>query len=296
MISAQEAENRRKGLILLSMVTLIWGCNWPIMKTALTEIPPFWFVVYRFVLGGACITLLVALRGNLKLPHRQDWPLVGGSALMQMAAYSIFIVLGLKDLPAGRAALLAYTTPIWVIPLARLYLKEEITLKRALAVVLGVGGILVLIWPQSISNIDMVQLGAYGLMALSALAWAISIVQVRGHKFVGTALDLAPWQMLIALMVLIPLAFVMDGPPQFAFSGTAYAAMAYIGPLATAFAFWAIVAGGRLVPANVMSIAMLAAPLIGLTLSVSFMGEQITLPLVVGILMIGMSLLLNLKR
>jgi drug/metabolite transporter (DMT)-like permease len=294
MIAHDEAAKRRQGLILLSMVTLIWGCNWPIMKTALTEIPAFWFVVYRFILGGICITILVALRGSLKLPDRRDWPLVVGSGLMQMAAYSIIIVLGLKDLPAGRAALLAYTTPVWVIPLARLYLKETITPARALAVAMGVGGILVLIWPQG--TVDLGQLGAYGLMALSALTWALSIVQVRGHKFVGSALDLAPWQMLIALIVLTPLAFFVEGSPRFDFSGQAYAAMAYIGPLATAFAFWALVAGGRLVPANVMSVAMLAAPMIGLMLSVSFMGETVTLPLIIGVVMIAASLLLNLKR
>lgn len=294
MITPDEAAKRHQGLILLSMVTLIWGCNWPIMKTALTEIPAFWFVVYRFILGGACITLLVALRGGLKVPDRRDWPLVVGSGLMQMAAYSIFIVLGLKELPAGRAALLAYTTPVWVIPLARLYLKETITPARALAVAMGVGGILVLIWPQG--TLDLGQLGAYGLMALSALTWALSIVQVRGHKFVGSALDLAPWQMLIALIVLTPLAFFMHGAPRFDFSGQAYAAMAYIGPLATAFAFWALVAGGRLVPANVMSVAMLAAPMIGLILSISFMGEAVTLPLIIGVVMIAVSLLLNLKR
>lgn len=294
MIPPDEAAKRRQGLILLSMVTLIWGCNWPIMKTALGEIPPFWFVVYRFILGGACITALVALRGGLKLPDRRDWPLVVGSAVMQMAAYSIFIVLGLKQLPAGRAALLAYTTPIWVIPLARIFLQETITPARTLAVAMGVGGILVLIWPQG--TFDPTQLGAYGLMALSALAWAISIVQVRGHSFVGSALDLAPWQMLIALLILIPLALFMEGAPRFDFSTKAYAAMGYIGPLATAFAFWAIVAGGRLVPANVMSVAMLAAPMIGLILSISFMGEAVTFSLIIGVVMIGASLLLNLKR
>lgn len=294
MQAATASEERRKGLALLMAVTVIWGCNWPIMKLALADISPFWFVVYRFVLGGACLTGLVLLRGGLKVPHRGDWPLVVGTGLLQMAAYSCFIVLGLKDLPAGRAALLAYTTPVWVVPMARLRLGEAVTLGRALSVALGVGGILLLVWPEG--GVDMTRLGAYGFMLGSAFVWAISIVQVRGHKFVGSALDLAPWQILVALLVLVPLAYFMEGAPDTRFGSQSAVAMLYIGPLATAFAFWAIVAGGRLVPATVMAVAMLAAPLIGLTLSVVLMGEAVTVLLIIGIIMISASLLLNLRR
>jgi drug/metabolite transporter (DMT)-like permease len=47
-------------------------------------------------------------------------------------------------------------------------------------------------------------------MLISAAAfWAISIVFVRSHRFVSTALALAPWQMLVAAALLLPLALAL---------------------------------------------------------------------------------------
>ena len=75
-------------------------------------------------------------------------------------------------------------------------------------------------------------------------AWAISIVAVRAHRFTATALALAPWQMLVAACLLLPLAIVVEGAPRpIGVSGAA--SLAYVGPIATAFAYWAVVEAGR---------------------------------------------------
>ena len=63
-------------------------------------------------------------------------------------------------------------------------------------------------------------------------------------------------------------------------------ALFYVGPIATAFAYWAAVEVGRVVRATTMSMALLAVPGLGLVLSAIALHESVSLSLELGILLI----------
>jgi drug/metabolite transporter (DMT)-like permease len=65
------------------------------------------------------------------------------------------------------------------------------------------------------------------------------------------------------------------------------AALSYVGPIATAFAYWAAVEVGRFVRATTMSMVLLAVPGLGLLLSTIALHESLNLPLELGILLIA---------
>jgi drug/metabolite transporter (DMT)-like permease len=65
------------------------------------------------------------------------------------------------------------------------------------------------------------------------------------------------------------------------------AALSYVGPIATAFAYWAAVEAGRAVRTTTMSMILLAVPGLGLLLSTLALHESLDLPLGLGILLIG---------
>jgi len=52
--------------------------------------------------------------GKLRVPRRGDWSLVASVGLLPMAAFTALVTAALIRLPAGRAAFLAYSTPLWV--------------------------------------------------------------------------------------------------------------------------------------------------------------------------------------
>jgi drug/metabolite transporter (DMT)-like permease len=74
-------------------------------------VPPLAFATLRLLLGGIVYLGPLARRGELRLPHREDWPVVFGVGLLQMAAFMGLTNLGLQYVPAGRSAIIAYTTP-----------------------------------------------------------------------------------------------------------------------------------------------------------------------------------------
>ncbi len=89
---------------------------------------------------------------------------------------------------------------------------------------------------------------------------------LRTHRFQASALALAPWQMLVATLLLLASAITFSSPlPSINLRGVA--SLAYVGPLATAFAYWAVVEVGRHIRATTISVTLLAVRGLGLVVS-----------------------------
>lgn len=273
---------------LLPLLVLTWAVSWPVIKVGVGEVPPLWFGCLRYLIAVACLFLFVALRNELVLPPRQDWPLIAVSGALQLAAYSALTALALTVLPPGRASVLAFSTPIWVVPLAAFWLGEGLSVAGLIGVALGLAGVAAIAAPSLHPN-GARELLSYGLLLGAAAAWAVSIVFVRAHRFTASALALAPWQMLLAAVLLAPFAFLVEGPPP-AINQRGLVALAYVGPVATAFAYWAVVEAGRHFRATTISMALLATPSVGILVSAITLGEAIDGSLLGGVILIGVGI------
>lgn len=150
----------------------------------------------------------------------------------------------------GRERLLAYNgepdNPFNLLPAFRLYAHDAY---RALADRFGLDRLFILSagWRLIAANSSVFwaspafqqatsdQLVPHILLLVAAAGWAVSIGLVRAHRFQASALSLAPWQMLLAAVLLLPCAIGAEGAlPEPNMRGPA--ALAYVGPLATAFA------------------------------------------------------------
>jgi drug/metabolite transporter (DMT)-like permease len=266
--------------ILLALVILSWAISWPAIKIGVATVPPIWYACFRYAIATVCLFALVFLRREAVLPSRADWPLVVVSGGFQMAAYSALTACALTILPAGRASVLAFSTPLWVVPLAAWWLRERASRRALLGVGLGLLGVLAIAAP-SLQAQGSNQTLAYAMLMGAAASWALSIVAVRAHHFTASALALAPWQMLVAACLLLPLAITVEGAPRpMGISGAT--SLAYVGPIATAFAYWAVVEAGRHVRASTMSVALLATPILGIWISAVTLGETVGPSLVAG--------------
>lgn len=275
----------RRYRLLLALLVVIWAVSWPVIKIGVTTVSPIWYGCLRYVIATGCLFAFVALRGELVFPSRSDWRLVAVSGVLQMGAYSALTGLALTRLPPGRASVLAFSTPLWVVPLAAWRLHERITRRALFGVGVGLVGVLVIAAP-AMQRVGSGQILPYAMLMGAAAAWAISIVFVRGHRFDATPLVLAPWQMLVAAVLLCPLAIAVEGgPPSIAARGMA--SLAYVGPIATAFAYWAVVEVGRHFRAGTISMALLATPSLGLSISALTLGETVSVSLVAGVILVG---------
>lgn len=275
-MTASYVVSTRTAWLLLILVMLTLGCNWPVMKVGLAYIPPLHFAAARVLLGALCLATVAAARGAFRVPRRADLPLVFGVGLLQMGAFLSLITIGVQFVPAGRSAILAYTTSLWVVPLAAVLLSERLSPLKAAGLLLGLSGVAVLFNPLGFDWTDPDVLLGNGLLLFAALIWAVLIVLVRGYHGASPPLTLGTWQFLLASCVLVPLALALEDTAAIEPGWPLSAVLIYNGPIATALSFWAMLTLTQALPAITTSLSLLGVPLVGMLSAALALGEPIT--------------------
>ena len=276
----------RRGLLMLATVVLCWGFTWPVNKTLLASLPPLWSVALRSAVATVALFALAAILGRLALPAREDLPVVLGIALLHMVGFTALSTSGLLLVPAGRSVVLAYTTPLWVTPGASLFLGERLTARRAIGVAVGLLGLATLFNPLALDWTDRRVLVGNLLILAGAFLWAGSILQIRAHRWRATPFDLVPWEMLLATLVLTPLALWQSPFPDVRWDASLVVRLGYASVPGSAVAYWAVAMASRDLPAITTSLGLSATPVIGVVAATLWLGEPLSLWLVVAVVLI----------
>jgi drug/metabolite transporter (DMT)-like permease len=264
MSAASHGLSARGAAALLAIVVVAWGTNWPVTKVIVHDMSPLWSTAMRCGVAAAAVVPLLWATGNFIIPRRGDMPVVLSTGLLHMAAFSALVAAGLQFVPAGRAIVLGYTTPIWVAVGARIFLSEAITRRRAAGIVIGVAGLAVIFASRAFDWSDHNALFGSGLLLTAAFCWAANIVYVRAHKWISTPFQLLFWQLLVAAFVLSAVAMITEGAPRITWSPRLAALVLYSAIICTALAHWAMSMVNRSLPAITTSLTLLATPVLGI--------------------------------
>lgn len=273
-------------MLFLLMVVLAWGLVWPVNKVLLESFSPLWLMAVRSGLATLALFAIAAARGRLAPPPRADLPVLLSIALLHMVGFGVLASWGLQLVPTGRSVVLAYTTPLWVMPGASLLLREPLTPRRLAGVVVGLLGLLVLFNPLAFDWSSRTAVLGNAAILVAALLWAASILHIRGHAWRSTPFDLVPWEMLLATVLLVPLAWAMDGALAVTWDGRVAALMLYAAIPGTALAYWATAMASLTLPAVTTSLGLLATPLVSVTVATLWLREPLTLSLVAALVLI----------
>lgn len=265
----------RGAAALLAMVVLAWGTNWPVTKMIVHDVPPIWATAMRCMIAAIALAPLLWAQGTFIIPRRGDLPVVFCTAMLHLVAFSALVAAGLQFVPAGRAIVLGYTTPIWVAIGASLFLSEAITRRRAIGIGFGLAGLAVIFNPLTLNWGDRQVLLGSGMILIAAFCWAANIVYVRAHRWISTPFQLVFWQVLLAAAVLSVIAWLMEGAPRIVWTMRLSALLLYSGIVCTAFANWAMTMVNRSLPAVTTSLCLLATPLLGIVSATVFLGEAL---------------------
>ena len=126
----------------LATMVLIWGVNFPIVKSALASFQPLAFNAIRFALASVLVLLVLLARGEAGLPARRDLPRIVALGLLGNVAYQMCFIIGLSRTPAGHAAVVLALTPVCIALLSTLTGAERPgprTWGGALLSVIGIG-------------------------------------------------------------------------------------------------------------------------------------------------------------
>jgi drug/metabolite transporter (DMT)-like permease len=278
--------SRRAGLAALLTVIVCWGLTWPVNKVLLEDLSPAWMMALRSAIATVGLFAIALARGRLVVPPRADLPVVLSITLLHMVGFGVLAAWGLRLVPTGRSVVLAYTTPLWVVPGAWLFLGERLTARRIIGVSVGLIGLVTLFNPTAFDWTSRNAILGNGAILIAALLWAASILHIRGHRWRATPLDLVPWEMLLATAIVTPLAYALDGAPAPTWSGRLVALLLYAGIPGTAVAYWATALASRNLPAVTTALGLLATPVLSVVVATLWLGEPLTVALVVAIVLI----------
>jgi drug/metabolite transporter (DMT)-like permease len=267
--------SHRIALLLLALLTLVWGVHWVVVKTGLQYMPPMTYASLRVATGLLTMVGLLAARRGLRRPHRANLPVIASAGLAQIGAGVALQVLALQVVPAGRSSVLLYTMPLWVAVLLAVGFRVRPHRNELIGLVLGVAGLAALLNPAVIdwhSGAEL--LGTVGLLVNAAL-WAGVTIHVRRHRWTQSPLELQPWMLLLALIPLTVLALATESGRAIRWEPETVLILLYSGPLATAFAYWASQAITRTLGAQASGTGFLATPVVGLVSGAVLLNESL---------------------
>jgi drug/metabolite transporter (DMT)-like permease len=257
---------------LLTMLTLGWGFNWPMMKLAVNEVPVLSFRALCLAVGAAGTFAIARAGGHAIVPKRNEWPQLAATSLLNVTAWNVLIAYGVLLLPAGRSVILAYTMPLWVALLSAPVLHEPLTSRRMLGVALGTAGMLLLIGSE-LTALRAAPTGAL-LVIGAALAWAVGTVLIKRFPTELPTTSFSGWQMLLGGIPLMIGALAFDVGKVHVPSLQASIAVLYNMFIAFILCYWAWFKIVSRASAVVSALGTLLIPVVGVISSMVVLGER----------------------
>jgi drug/metabolite transporter (DMT)-like permease len=258
------------------VLTLVWGCNWPVLKMGVSELAPLTFRSLTLPFAAIGMLLVARASGDSIGIARALWPRVVVLALLNIAGWNGFVLFGVQQLPAGRSAILAYTMPIWATMIATVVLHERLSRRKLTGLALGFAGMAVLIGEQ-IGVVRAAPFGALMILA-AAIVWAVGTVLLRKWQPPVPQNTLSGWMMLLGWLPLAALAPLLDPQPLAAeladLSARGWFAVLYNVLLAGTLAHWAWFTLARTLPVAVSSLSSLPVPVVGVISGILLLGER----------------------
>lgn len=271
-MSPDDSRLSRLGLLLVALLTLFWGFNWPIMKIVLRDVPPLTFRGVCLLMGGGGILLIARfLRHDLRLP-RAYWLRLTWLSLTNIVAWNVLIVYGLSLMPSGRAALLAYTMPLWSTMLASWLLRETLSRRTLAALALGLMGVAMLLGAD-VMHFGNALLGVL-LTVGAAVSWALGSVLLKRFAVPVSTVSLTGWMMISGGLPIAVAAVVLEPAAWRPLAVGSMLGVLYNAFVTFMFCYWAWNRVVLMVPIAVSSLSSLVTPVVGILAGMWLLAER----------------------
>jgi len=271
--------------VLFGLLGLLWGSSFLFIKIGVETLPPFTLVTLRLLFAATFLTALVALTREplqTSVATYRHLAVLGGLSIV--VPFSL-IAWGEQRIDSGLAAILDSTVPLFVIVISGLVLHDEpVTANRVGGLLVGFAGVAI-VMSRSLGSAGsstegelavVIAAGSYALGAIYARRY------LRGVRPVMTALG----QIVLALLVTAPLAFITEQPFEVGLRPDALFAVLWLGVLGLGVAYliyYRLIAHWGATRASLVTYLL---PIVGVTLGVVLLGESVDLRIIAGIALV----------
>jgi drug/metabolite transporter (DMT)-like permease len=250
----------RKDLIVLMLLTLCWGLNWPVMKFGVHAFPPLTFRALSMVFGLPSIWLAARfLRVPVSIPLGSIKAIIR-LALPNMVMWHMLIILGIKMLPSGRAAILGYTMPVWAVLSGLVFFGERISKAAWIGIACAFCGALLLLSGE-FAAMSGRPIGSL-LMLIAAASWGFGTVIMKRTKLDMPTITLTFWMLALTALVMIGAAWVFEREAWRMPEAPEWGAILYNAVIVFGFAHVAWFRLARILPPFASSLSIMMIPMV----------------------------------
>jgi drug/metabolite transporter (DMT)-like permease len=268
---------------VLLVLSALWGGGFVFIRIATPVLGPVALMAMRVLLTGLCL-FVIALTTRTRLELRTYWRHYLVIGIINAALPFTLIGVAELHLTSELAALLNATTPLFGAMTAVIWMKEAMTLKKAIGLGLGLLGVLIVVgWSMLPFSLALILAVVASLAAAASYGIASVYIKVYlGNKV--SSLATATCSQFAAALFLIPLTLV--APPTLLLAPTVWLAVAALALLCTAVTLllyiWLI---ARVGPTKTLTVTFLA-PVFGVFWGVLFLKEPLTFSPFIGLMII----------
>jgi len=263
----------RRAVVLLVVLTIVWGTNWPLFPHAVREVSIWTFRSVAMVGSGLLLLTIARLRGQPMGIPRRYWRTVVLGTLCYLVIWNLASTYATLLIPSGQAAVLGFTMPLWSALISWAVLREHLSGRLVLALALGGAGV-ALLMVESFQAYAQAPLGlAVGL--LSAIGWAIGTLILKRGNVQVPVLVLTGWQLLLGAVPMVVGALVWGDWQWFMPSWQTVAVIAWITlvPMCIGNVCWFSIVG--LLPANIAGLSSVLVPVVAMVSGAIVNGEPL---------------------
>jgi drug/metabolite transporter (DMT)-like permease len=279
---------------LIALQSMFWGSSYFFIEIAQPELPPLTIAALRTLPASAALLAIVLSLGYRLPATRAEW----GTFILFSAFNSVLpfvlIVWGQARTTGGMAAILNATAPLFGIFLAHLLTHDEkLSAPKLAGILVGIAGVGILVGPEFTSGAGVADVLARLALIAAPLCYTLANIFARARLAHYPAFVVAAMQMVGAVFVAFPLAFVVDQPWSLPLpSWTALGAIVGMGVLGSALAalcHFTVLQRAGTTNASLVTLIMPVTPIV---LGGLFLGETLAPRDIAGALVIAAALLI----
>jgi drug/metabolite transporter (DMT)-like permease len=264
------------GLMFLAITSLGWGFNWPIIKHLVSVLPPLTLRGTTGVVGAGLLALLAISRGENLRVARKLWPRLVLAAILNVGCWMVLMGFALLWLPAGEAALIAYTMPVWASILAWPILGERPNLLRVISLLMAFLGLSAILGGNGVGA-SLAKLPGI-LMALGgSVGFAVGTVLAKKLPLGLPPVSAAAWQIGIGCLPVAIVGLLIENAHIANLSDVDWILLTYSTVIQFCVAYVSWFAALERLPASVAAIGTMAVPVIGVAASAVALHEPLGL-------------------
>ena len=259
------------------MVCVVWGTTYLGIRIALETIPPLLMAAFRWIAAGTLLLAALAVRGE-RLPGRGEFGTLAVLGVLLLGLGNGGIVWAEQTVPSGLTAVLAATSPFWMVGIDTvMHDGDPLTLRRVLGLVVGFVGIVLLVWPE-------LHMGAsgrpflHGVVAaqIACVGWAVGSTYARRRHHEENVLGAAAYEMLFGGLVLFAAGLMRGEWATLAFAPRSAGALAYLIIFGAVVGFSAYAYALKHLPVAFVSLYAYVNPVIAVGLGAVVLAEPFT--------------------